>query len=106
MKYKVVKEIKKKGYPTSSRHYKTAHEAADKVEKKKYPKGYKKIKKIDDSLVKNELAGTHTKSGKITISSKVPPKLRQEVATHEFIEWEHDHGRCKQCRKTYQSHKT
>jgi hypothetical protein len=103
-KYKVVPKITKKGYPTSSSHYPTAHEKADKVEKAAYPKGYKQMQKVDDKLGKRELAGTHTKSGKIEVSKKVPPKDRNEVALHEFVEWKEDKKLCAKCKKPIQSH--
>ena len=103
-KYKVVGKIKKKGYPTASAHYKTAHERADKLEKKKYPKGYAIMKRVDDRLKKNELAGSHTRSGKIEVSRKVPLRERREVAYHEFKEWQKDHGKCAICHKSKASH--
>ena len=105
MKYKVEKKIARNGYPTASRHYKSAHEQADVAEKKKYPVGYKKMQKVDDKISKKELAGTHTKSGKIIVSKKVPKSLRKEVAYHEFVEWEHDPKLCKKCRKSMAAHK-
>ena len=86
MKYKVVKKLKEKGFPTSSKHYPEAHEEADKKEKKKFGKGYKSMKKVDDKLDKGELAGKNFKSGKLEVSSKVPKKYRKEVAYHEEVE--------------------
>jgi len=83
MKFKLVNEIKKKGFPTSSKKYTYAHRKADEDEKKKYPKGYEKMKKIDNKLKKGELAGKNFKSGKIEVSKKVPIKFRKEVAFHE-----------------------
>ena len=105
MKYKVVDKIKKKGYPTASKKYPEAHRAANQVEKKKYPQGYEEMKKIDAKLPNNEEAGTHTKSGKIKVSKKVPPKDRQEVATHEYVEWKKDPGSCAICGKGKPSHR-
>lgn len=104
MKYKVVDKIKKKGYPTSSKHYKSAHEQADVAEKKKYPSGYEKMKSVDEKLKDDELAGKHSKSGKIEVSKKVPPKQRNEVAYHEFVEWKKDPGSCAICGKSKKSH--
>ena len=75
MKYKVVKELKAKGWPTATRRYAEAHEAADKAEKAKYGKSYERMKKVDASLKKGELAGKNTKSGKIEVSSKVPKEI-------------------------------
>lgn len=81
-----MKSIKKSGFPTSNPHYQSAHEQADKAEKKKYPSGYAKMKRVDASLPENELAGKNLKSGKIEVSEKVPKPLRKEVAYHEKVE--------------------
>jgi len=86
MKYKLVNKIKDKGFPTSSKDYKSSHEEADKSEKKKYPSGYSKMKKVDNKLSKGELSGKNSKSGKIEVSKSVPKKLRPEVAYHEKVE--------------------
>lgn len=83
----IVSNIKRKGFPTSSKKYKTAHAEATRAEKKKFPaKNYNKLKHLDYSVPKNELIGKNTKSGKIEISKKVPKKLRAEVAFHERVE--------------------
>ena len=86
MNYKVVKELKDKGFPTHAKKYHSAHEEADKKEKKKFGKNYESMKKIDSKLGKHELAGKNFRSGKIEVSSKVPKKYRKEVAYHEEIE--------------------
>jgi hypothetical protein len=80
--------IPDKGFPTSEgKIYQRAHEAANKAEKKKYPKGFQQLKKLDQELGhKHELAGKNTKTGKIEVSKKVPPKLRAEVKYHEKVE--------------------
>lgn len=83
---KIVKKIVKKGFPTTSKHYIEAHAEADNAERRKYPKAYKDMKKVDSKLSKNELSGKNTKSGKIIISSKVPKKDRKDVALHERTE--------------------
>lgn len=83
MKFKVVKSIKREGYPTSQKDYSEAHSEASNAEKKKYPKGYQESKKIDKKVSKDTLIGTHSKSGKIEVSKIVPNKLRNEVAFHE-----------------------
>lgn len=83
MKFKVSSKIERRGYPTSASNYKVAHSEADNAEKKKYPKGYRKLKVIDDKISINQLAGSHTRSGKVIVSRKVPRKLRPEVAYHE-----------------------
>jgi len=85
-KYKLVDKIEKRGFPTSSPLYRKAHAAANKAEKKSYPKGFKKMEKVDNKLPKHQLAGTNKRSGKIEVSKKVPPKYRKEVALHEKVE--------------------
>jgi len=62
------------------------------------------MQKVDDKIAKGELAGTHTKSGKIKVSEKVPPAQRKEVAYHEFVEWKDDKGKCAKCRKAKSKH--
>ena len=86
IKYKLEKKIVKKGFPTTAKGYQTSHEKADKVEKKADPKAYKAMKKVDNKLGKNELAGKNLKSGKILISKKVPKKDRENVYLHEKVE--------------------
>jgi hypothetical protein len=91
MKIKIVKTIKRKGYPTSSPYYKEAHDEADHYEKKHSPKEYAAMKKVDKKLKPNELVGTHTKKGKVTESKSVPKKYRQDVAkNHEIPELKAD----------------
>jgi len=81
------KYIKDAGFPTHDRNYKTAHEEATKAEKKSFPrKDYDKLKKMDQTIGRNELIGKNTKSGQIEISKKVPNKLRKEVEFHEKTE--------------------
>lgn len=87
--YKVTSKLTDKGFPTHpKKSYQKSHEAANRAEKKKYPKGYEEMKKIDSRLGKHELVGKNTKSGKIEVSKKVPAKLRSEVAYHEKVESE------------------
>ena len=83
MNYKLKDKIKREGFPTSSKYYPEAHSEASNSEKKKYPKSYQVLKKLDAQTNKNELLGKNTKSGKVEVSKKVPPKLRNEVAYHE-----------------------
>lgn len=86
MKVKIVKKIIAKGYPTSSKYYAEAHSEADHAEKKKFPKSYKIMKKVDRKLGKNELVGTHDKKGNIRLSKKVPKKSRKDIEFHEEVE--------------------
>ena len=41
---------------------------------------------MDETIPDDELIGKNSKSGKITVSKKVPKKLRAEVAFHEKVE--------------------
>jgi hypothetical protein len=87
--FHVISKIHREGFPTDSKEYQSAHKQADIAEKKKYPSGYEKMKKIDDKLPNGELSGKNTKEGKIEVSSRVPKSLRKEVAYHEKIENRH-----------------
>ncbi len=83
----IMAKINEKGFPTKARGYANAHAAADRAEKKKFPKGYEQLKKMDISVgKKHELIGKNTKSGKIEVAKKVPKKFRPEVAYHEQVE--------------------
>lgn len=84
--YKVVKTIARKGFPTSSKAYREAHAEASEAEKRKYPKGYQKLKRLDAKTPSGKLIGKNTKSGKIMVSKVVPKGLRKEVAFHEKYE--------------------
>ena len=86
--YKVKKSLKAdtKKFPLNSKEYPTAHKEANKAEKSEYPKGFKKLEKIERHLSHDELLGHSTKSGKIQISEKVPKENRAEVALHEKVE--------------------
>lgn len=85
--FKVVSRLSDKAFPTHEKKYPSAHEEADKQEKRKFgDKPYKKLQKVDSSLAKHELAGKNSKTGKIEVSEKVPKKLRNEVAFHEKAE--------------------
>lgn len=85
-KVKIVKKIIAKGYPTASRTYREAHAEADNAERKKHPKQYDDMKKIDSRLAKNTLSGTHDRKGDIRISKKVPKRDRPTVILHETVE--------------------
>lgn len=85
--YHTCKKLSDKGFPTHAKEYATAHEEASKEEKKKFPnKNYDKLKKMDEDFPKGELIGKNSQSGKISVSKKVPKKLRSEVAFHEKFE--------------------
>lgn len=88
---KVVKRIKKKGWPVYtasgkvSKKWKKAHPAANRAVLKamggKVAKAVNKIK-----VPTNELLGSHTKGGKILVSSRVPKRLRGAISYHEKVE--------------------
>jgi len=83
----IMAQINEKGFPTKARGYAYAHATADRAEKKKFPKGYEQLKKMDITAgKKHELIGKNTKSGNIEVSENVPKKLRDEVAFHEKTE--------------------
>jgi hypothetical protein len=86
MSYKLEKKIVRKGFPTADKHYATAHEEASKAEKKRYPSGYAKLKKLDEKIPAGQLIGKNFKSGKVEVSKAVPAKQRSEVAMHERFE--------------------
>lgn len=86
MKTKIVSKIKRKGYPENTKDYPEAHSEASNQEKKKFPKGYQKLKKLDKKIPQGQMIGGHTKSGKVTVSKKVPKAQRKEVAYHERVE--------------------
>ena len=98
-RYEVEKTIKanSKKFPLSSKEYSTAHRAANKAEKSKYPKGFRELTRLEHHLGKGELLGKSTKSGKIEVSSKVPKKNRNEVALHEIVENKKIKQLCKKC---------
>jgi len=85
MVYKLVKKIKREGWPTASKKWKRSHVAANKATLKAM--GSKVAKRVNKIKVpKTELLGSHTKSGKIIISKRVPKTLRGAIAYHERVE--------------------
>ncbi len=88
---RVVKNIKRAGWPvfTKSGHisqkWKKAHPAANKAAREKFGSNVAKaINRI--KVPSNELLGSHTRRGKITVSKRVPKKLRKAIAYHEKVE--------------------
>jgi hypothetical protein len=92
----IVKKLSDRGYPYHSKYYKTAHSEADKSEKNKFPRGYKKLKKMEKKLDKHELMGTNKKSGKIEVEKKFK-KYSKEIGYHEAQE----HKNLKRLEKTH-----
>lgn len=85
MQPKIVKKLSDKGYPTHDKHYPSAHEEADKVEKSTYPKGYKRLKSREKHLNKHELMAKNLKNGNIKIERKFA-KDKKELSFHERTE--------------------
>jgi hypothetical protein len=92
----IVKKLSDHGYPYHSKHYLVAHEEADVVEKKKFPKGYEHLKHAEKHLGKHELMGTNKKSGKIEVEKKFK-KYSKEIGYHEAQE----HKNLKRFEKTH-----
>lgn len=87
MTYKIVKRIIRKGWPTTSKAWRKSHHEANKKEKARFgKKAFAKVQRIIDKMPKNELLGSHTKTGKIRISSRVPEENRAQIEYHERIE--------------------
>lgn len=91
MAYKLVPRIKRSGWPVFTRsgkvskEWKKAHPAANREVLKRF--GSKTAKAVNKIKVPNtELLGSHTRAGKIKISSRVPKKLRAAIAHHERVE--------------------
>lgn len=85
------KFIKKAGWPVYTRSgkvsakWRRAHRAANLATLKRF--GGKTAKAVNKIKVpKNELLGSHTRAGKIKVSSRVPKKLRPAIAYHEKVE--------------------
>lgn len=89
-KIKVVPEIKIKGYPVGECGYEEAHTAANQEELRQHgKKKFHALKKIIDKKIPvDELAGSHTKTGTILVSKKIPAKYHKEIVTHEKYEHE------------------
>lgn len=88
---KVVKRIKKVGWPVYTKSgkvsakWKKAHPAANRAVLKAM--GSKVAKAVNRIKVpSNELLGSHTKGGKVLVSSRVPKRLRGAIAYHEKVE--------------------
>lgn len=91
MAAKVVKIIKKTGWPVFTRSgavsktWERAHKASNKATLKRF--GSKVAKSINRIKVpSNELLGSHTRKGRLLVSSRVPEHLRGAIAYHEAVE--------------------
>lgn len=86
-KITIAKYITDKGFPYHNRNYREAHEEASTSEKKKYPKGYAKLKIAMKHLGKHEMMATNKKSGKIEVEKRFRG-YKSELAYHEQKEHE------------------
>lgn len=87
MAYKLVKRIKRKGWPTTSSKWRKSHQEANRSERKRFGKrAFKAVQKVVKRMPATELLGTHTKKGKIRVSARVPKKYRPQIAYHERVE--------------------
>lgn len=91
MSYKLVKRIKRSGWPVFTRSgkvskkWKKTHPAANRETLKRFGPGIAKaVNKI--KVKSDELLGSHTRKGKIKVSSIVPKRLRPAIAYHERVE--------------------
>lgn len=84
-KIHILSKLSDHGYPISSKNYHEAHAEADIAEKKKYPNGYQKLKKMQKHLGKHELMGKNTKKGKIEVEGRFR-NYKDEIAYHERVE--------------------
>jgi hypothetical protein len=82
MPSKLVKNLSDKGYPYHDKNYRKAHAEADNKEKRKFPKGYKKLKTSEKKLGNDELMGKNTRAGKIEVEKKFK-KYKDEISYHE-----------------------
>jgi len=73
------------GFPYHNKNYHEAHAEADKAEKKKFPKGYQHLKKLEKTLKKHELMGTNKRNGKIEVEKRFK-KYASEIGYHEKVE--------------------
>lgn len=69
-----------------SKNYIKAHQDADYWENKVFSKTYKELDKLAQNLPNNVLLGANDPKGNLFVSKKVPVKLRQEAAYHEWVE--------------------
>lgn len=87
----IVNRIKRSGWPIFTRSgkisqkWKKAHHNANKAVLKRF--GSKVAKKVNKIKVpRTELLGSHTRTGKIRISKRVPKSLRAAISYHEKVE--------------------
>lgn len=84
MKTKIVKKLSDKGSLVGKHGYATANSDADTAEKRRYPKGYAKLKRAEKHLGKHEVMGK-LKGDKVLVEKRFAPEAK-EIAYHDAIE--------------------
>lgn len=85
MKTKVVNKIIRNKDPYKNKITREAHEYADELEKKRFPKGYQEMKRIDSKLKNKHFSGENYGTTK-EVSREIPKKDRKETLFHEGVE--------------------
>ena len=87
MKTKIVKRLSDRGSLIGKPGYATANSEADTAEKRRYPKGYAKLKKAEKTLGKHEVMGKLTGKGRRTVAveKRFAPEAK-EIAYHDKVE--------------------
>lgn len=83
-KTKLVKNLTDKHSIVNSKYYPTANEEANKAEKKKYPKGYEKLKISERKLKPHEVMAKNTPK-KVDINKRFKANTK-ELMYHEQVE--------------------
>ena len=87
LKTKLVKRLSDKDSLIGKRGYSKANSEADTAEKRRYPKGYAKLKTEEKALGKHEVMGKLTGKGRRTVAveRKFAPEAK-EIAFHDAVE--------------------
>ena len=87
MKTKIVKKLSDKDSLIGKPGYSKANSEADVAEKRRYPKGYAKLKKAEKSMGKHEVMGKLTGKGRDTVAveKRFTPEAK-EIAYHDAVE--------------------
>ena len=84
----VVDEIPSKGWPVDNKCYTEGHKEGQEAEKRYY--GEERYKELNEHIRKvvpaGQLAGSHTKEGKILIHKNIDPKYHCQIIQHERAE--------------------
>lgn len=87
---KYVPSIPEEGFPVTGKGYHAGHKAGQEAEKDEYgePRAKEFDKHINEVIPEGELAGSHTRDGKILISKKIDPEYHGQLIVHERTEHE------------------